>query len=112
MTQYAKFETRSAWLGNPFGESYARRIFGDAAIDALPRYSRGKSTGKLKAEIAWVRCTEGGWISLGRDVMREEAVGRVERRAGQTVLVVLRSRDAGNIATHGDIQYSGLLDQA
>lgn len=112
MTQHAKFETRSAWLGHEFGENYARRLFGDAVVDALPRYSRGKSVGKFKAEVAWVKCIEGGWISEGRDAMRDEAIGRVERRAGKVVLAVLRSRDTGDIATHGDIHYCRLLNQA
>jgi hypothetical protein len=77
MTQYAKFKTNVAWLGQDFGEGFARRVFGDAAVDSLPRYARGKSAGKIKAEIAWVRCVEGGWVGQGRDAMREEAIGRV-----------------------------------
>lgn len=110
MAQYAKFETRSAWLGKPFGESYARRLFGDAVVEALPRYVRGKNAGKFKAEVAWVKCVEGGWIGEGWDSMAGEARGRVENRVGAVVAAVLRSRDAGNIATTGDFKYVRMLD--
>lgn len=108
MPQYAKFESRSAWLGQSFGEGYARRLFGDAVVDSLPRCTRGKNTGKIQAEIAWVKCLEGGWIRAGRD--RDHPVGRVERRVGKVVFAVLRSRDEeGFIATHGDIEYCQML---
>ena len=110
MTQYAKFEARTAWLGKPFGESYARRLFGDSAVDALPRYVRGKNAGKFKAEVAWVKCVEGGWINEVADVMRGEAIGRVENRSGKVLTAVLRSRETGNIATHGEPQYLRMLD--
>lgn len=109
--QRAKFQSRAAWLGTDFGEQYARRLFGDSVVDALPRYVRGKSAGKFKADIAWLKCVEGGWVSAGRDVMRGESVGHAERRVGQVVLAVLRSRDGGEIATHGDAAYLPMLDQ-
>lgn len=109
MTQYAKIETRTAWIGGEFGEAYARRIFGDAIVNSLPRYSRGKSIGKFNAEIIWVKCIEGGWVRSGRDVMREESIGHVEKRAGKVLLCGIRNRD-GIIHTHGDNQYLYLLD--
>lgn len=108
MTQYARFRTNAAWLGKDFGESFARRVFGDAAVDALPRYTRGNSAGKIKADIAWVRCVEGGWVGQGRDAMREEAIGRVERRVGKTLYAQLRGRDA-IYAASGDSSYEYLL---
>ena len=108
MTQYAKFKTNVAWLGQDFGEGFARRVFGDAAVDSLPRYARGKSAGKIKAEIAWVGCVEGGWVGQGRDAMREEAIGRVERRVGKTLYAQLRGRDA-IYAASGDSSYEYLL---
>ena len=110
MPQYAKFETKAAWLGTTFGESYARRLFGDAVVNALPRYVRGKNAGKFKAEVAWVKCVEGGWINEGSDVMRGEATGRVENRSGKVLTAVLRARETGNIATHGEPQYVRMLD--
>lgn len=104
MTQYAKFDVRSCWLGFEFGESYARKLFGDAAVDALPRYVRGKSAGKFKADITWVKCREGGWISTG-PAYQEQAVGRVENRSGKVLCAALRVPDKGIVATHGDVQY-------
>ena len=50
-----------AWLGKDFGEELARKWFGDAAVDALPRYtSRSKYAGKIKAEIHWLKIERGG----------------------------------------------------
>lgn len=108
MTQYARFRSNAAWLGTEFGESFARRMFGDAAVDSLPRYKSGRSAGKVKADIAWVKCLEGGWVGEGRDAMREEAIGRVERRVGKTLYAQLRTRDAVFAAT-GDSTYEYLL---
>lgn len=99
MTQRAKFETKSAWLGTEFGEKYARKIFGDDIVDALPRNVRGKNKGKLKQTIVWLKVVEGGWISEGFDHAYEQAVGRVERRVGSTIAWVLRQStwDGGEI---------------
>lgn len=102
-------QTRTAWIGGEFGEAYARRLFGDAIVDSLPRYSRGKSIGKFNAEITWVKCIEGGWVKGGRDVMREEAIGHVEKRAGKVLLAAIRNSN-GILHTHGDNQYLHLLD--
>jgi hypothetical protein len=107
MTQYAKFQTRSAWLGTEFGESYARKLFGDAAVDALPRYTRGKNVGKFKAEIAWVKCLQGGWISTGAAICGVPS-GRVENRSDSTVFAALR-QDGNPVAVHGDIKYASML---
>lgn len=106
MTQRARFETRSAWLGRPFGEGFARRIFGDALIDNLPRKQRGKYVGAIKAQIEWIKCTEGGWVSGGRDHMREAPVGRVENRVGSVLFIRLRGDDGSTIAEHGDATYA------
>ena len=106
MTQYAKFQSRSAWLGTEFGESYARRLFGDEVVDSLPRYVRGKSVGKFKADVSWLKCIEGGWIKTGYDHMREESVGLVENRRGKVIVAILRTKDGNLVATYGD---NGLL---
>lgn len=108
--QRAKFQVRSAWLGTEFGEQYARRLFGDSVVDALPRYVRGKSVGKLKADVTWLKCVEGGWVSAGRDAMRDESYGRVERRVGQVVLAVLRNKEGAEVAMHGDAAYLSMID--
>lgn len=107
MTQYAKFQCRSAWLGTEFGEAYARKLFGDAAVDALPRYVRGKSVGKFKAEIAWVKCVEGGWISTGSAICGVPS-GRVESRGNSTVFAALLQGGKA-VAVHGDIKYASMI---
>lgn len=60
---FAESETNDAWLSSEFGESYARRIFGDEIVDGLERYKRGKYKGKLKGKIVWRKITKGGWVS-------------------------------------------------
>lgn len=87
--QRAKFATKSAWLGTEFGEDYARKLFGDATVDALPRYSRGKNAGKLKGKVEWLRCVEGGWVSEGYDPTGTPLCGGVERRRGVVVRAYL-----------------------
>ena len=105
MTQRAKFEIKSAWLGTEFGEKYARKIFGDEVVDALPRNVRGKNKGKLKQTIVWLKVIEGGWVSEGRAHGGEESVGFVERRVGSTIAWILRNStwDGGEtIESKGD----------
>lgn len=65
MTNYARIENRSAYLSSEFGEDYARRLFGDEIIDALPRYVRGKRKGKIKGRVTWRKCVKGGWVKTG-----------------------------------------------
>ena len=95
MTQYASITTRSAWLGKEFGEEYARKIFGDDVVDALPRYVRGKNAGKFKAEIEWAKVERGGWIRTGAATANGDATGRVENRAGSTIAWRLIQREWG-----------------
>ena len=40
MTNRARIAHKRAWLGQQFGEDYARRLFGDEIVDSLPRYVR------------------------------------------------------------------------
>ena len=63
MTNYANIETQSAYLSSDFGENFARKLFGDEILDALPRYVRGKRKGKIKGRLTWHKCTRGGWSS-------------------------------------------------
>lgn len=109
----AKFEKKTAWLGTEFGESYARRLFGDAVIDSLPRYTKGKNTGKFKAEIAWLKCTAGGWVRLGAyDYDRGHGNGFVENKAGSTVYAVLRDGYTGERFAAWPQEYNYLYDEA
>ena len=80
MTQYARIETRSRWLSQEFGEGYARRIFGDELVDAMPRYVRGQRKGQLKGKIEWMKVARGGWVSAG-----VAGYGHVENRSGSVI---------------------------
>lgn len=61
MTQYARIESKTAALSSDFGQSFARRVFGDAIVDALPKVTRGKHKGGVSGSIDWKKCTVGGW---------------------------------------------------
>lgn len=65
MTNYAKIKTKTAYLSNDFGESYARYLFGDKIINTLPRYIKGQRKGLLKGKLIWKKCTKGGWVKTG-----------------------------------------------
>lgn len=80
MTNYADINERDAWLSSEFGEKMARRYFGDEAVDALPRYIKGKRKGLLKGQIVWRKVDAGGWIP------REG----VERRVGTVIEATLQ----------------------
>jgi hypothetical protein len=105
MTQYAKFKTRSAFLCGEFGAGYARRLFGEEVVDALPRFVRGKNVGRPKGMVEWIKCEEGGWIKTGPAGLDGSPQGFVERRAGSVVAAVLRDYNGKVIATHGDPKY-------
>jgi len=61
MVQYARIETRTAYLSTDFGTSYATRLFGADAIAALAKISRGKRKGQTKGLLVWSKATVGGW---------------------------------------------------
>jgi hypothetical protein len=60
----------------------AVRRFGQELVDALPRYVRGKHTGKTKAFMTWNKVESGGWA-------RNAYGGYVERRVGKSIDVVI-----------------------
>lgn len=78
MVNYASISKRRASLSTDFGESFARRRFGDEWFDSLPEYSRGPRKGKKKGSIIWEKCEKGGWVR-GRGYMGESE-GHVEFR--------------------------------
>lgn len=86
---HAVYETKSAWLSSEFGESYARRLMGDEAVDNLPRYVRGKRKGCLKGRLIWKKCVHGGWVGKGSIPDGGGPVGFVEYRVGKTTDAVL-----------------------
>ncbi len=80
MTQRAAIIHDEAWLGKPFGEALARRIFGNEIVDALPRNIKGKWAGHLKPTLTFRKVQTGGWVRDGFD-----GVGHVERRVGRII---------------------------
>jgi len=60
---YAQIETKKTYLSSDFGESYARKIFGDDLINQIPRITRGERIGKLKGYIIWDKVISGGMAS-------------------------------------------------
>ncbi len=52
---------RAAPLYSEFGFSYATRLFGEEAIDSLPRYIRGPHKGELKGWLIWKKAETGGF---------------------------------------------------
>jgi len=85
MTQYARIEEKFAYLSNDFGESMARRYFGDEFVNDLPRYVRGNRKGQIKGFIKWDKVVEGGWIGSGSSMQGAE--GSVENRKGSVIKV-------------------------
>lgn len=79
----ASIVVASAFLFTEFGESFARAKFGDAKIDTLPRYVRGKHAGKLKGLVRWWRVERGGWVR--EQGYMGESAGHVENRVGKTI---------------------------
>lgn len=57
----AQVVRRTAALAEDFGLDYATRLFGSEALADLPRYQRGKNTGKLKGTLVWIKAERGGW---------------------------------------------------
>jgi hypothetical protein len=49
--QHASFQHKDAWVGGEFGESFARRKFGDDVVNSLPVKKRGKYKGRFNATI-------------------------------------------------------------
>lgn len=60
----ALIETKKTYLSSDFGESYARKIFGDNLINQLPKITRGERKGKLKGYIVWDKVISGGMTSV------------------------------------------------
>ena len=107
MTNYARIESRSAWLSSEFGESYARRLFGNTIIDALPRYVRGKRKSKLKGKLQWRKCSKGGWVRTGLYGGYGDAQGYVQERGlvGAVIVQVTWGEDDKVLHTKGAWPY-------
>lgn len=82
MTNYAHIADRSAKLSTPFGEEIARKWFGDAVVDSMPKFSRGPRKGLYKGMVTWSKVERGGWVRGDRETANGEATGYVETRVG------------------------------
>ncbi len=65
MTVRATTTRHTAPLSDDFGLSYATRLFGEAALADLPRYTRGPRAGSLKGYVLWIKAETGGWSPYG-----------------------------------------------
>lgn len=81
----ACIDKRSAYLSTDFGESFARRYFGDG-IERLGRFTKGKRKGRLRGQVSWRKVTSGGWTHPWG-----AACGHVERRVGKVISVTLET---------------------
>ncbi len=77
MTTYAQIDTNSAFLFTEFGEKIARKWFGDALVDTLPRFTKGARKGKLKGQVSWQKVVRGGWVRSYEGGYVENRVGRI-----------------------------------
>lgn len=89
---YAQIETKKTYLSSDFGESYARKIFGDDLINQLPRITRGERNGKLKGYIIWDKVISGGttfkkYIRDGKYINESEKY--LETRKNSVVYVAI-----------------------
>ncbi len=82
---YARIESREAWLSTDFGLEFATRKFGQEAIDALPTYQRGKRIGLKKGMIRWKKVTRGGWVKTGPYCQDSGGCGYVETRVNRVI---------------------------
>ena len=83
---YAVIEERSAWLSTEFGETLARKYFGDKVVDDMPRYVRGKRKGQIKGKMTWLKVESGGWVrTIYSDVFGDIDGWGVERRRGKII---------------------------
>jgi hypothetical protein len=89
MTHLAQTQWNQAYLSGDFGESLARRYFGDELVDAMPRYVRGKRKGLLKGQIRWEKVVRGGWVRTGAYDVDHGPSGYVERRVNKIIAAEL-----------------------
>ena len=87
---YAVIEERSAWLSTEFGETLARKYFGDKVVDNMPRYVRGKRKGQIKGKMTWLKVESGGWVrTIYSDVFGAIDGWGVERRRGKIIRAMI-----------------------
>ena len=62
---YANYDQKEAFISSDFGETLARKWFGDEVVDSLPLIKRGKRKGLRKGKIVWMKTVKGGWVKTG-----------------------------------------------
>jgi hypothetical protein len=95
MATRAQIAKRSAFLFTDFGESMARRYFGDTVEKLVGRYVRGKHKGCLRGQIAWRKVVKGGWVSTYGGTGNNDYAGYVENRVGKVIDVQLQTAPWG-----------------
>lgn len=106
-TNYARFETRSAYLADgQFAAGMLQFFLGlnnDIIEGLVGRYVRGKHKGQLRGILYWTKCVHGGWVPgiglCGRGVteINLSVVSGWDRRHGGplTTKVISWSRENG-----------------
>lgn len=79
MTNYARTEEKYSKLSTEFGETLARKWFGDEVVDEIPKYVRGEKKGKLKGYLKWIKVTKGGWVRTGGATHFSDYEGYVQK---------------------------------
>jgi hypothetical protein len=100
MTNYAKIESRTAYLSTDFGEEIARKWFGDEVVDSLPRFARGPRKGKIKGAVTWSKVVRGGWVRTERATANGDSAGYVENRVGRIFERKLHELFSDRFGTH------------
>ena len=73
----AEYKVNKSYLSDDFGYSIAIKWFGQDAIDALPKYTKGKHEGKPMGLVKWIKVIKGGY-----DPQYYSNSGRIETRKG------------------------------
>lgn len=97
---HAVITTKSAPLAYEFGQTLAKKYFGDEALENLPKYVRGAKKGQPKGRIHWRKVERGGWVSEGGyDDRYGMHNGHVETRVGKliSVAIVIQNEDGENV---------------
>lgn len=69
-----QLETKSAKLSTDFGLEWATKLFGEEAINSLPKLTRGKDAGKPKGYVIWRKALSSGY---SRDFSMAVKVGQM-----------------------------------
>lgn len=77
MANAAEYKVNKSYLSDQFGYDLAVKWFGQEAVDALPKYTKGKHEGKPMGLVSWIKVIKGGY-----DPIFYSNSGRLETRKG------------------------------